>query len=83
MKKKGRLMIPINMRLPMTMISQIDERTANRSAFIRTAITKHLADESPTIIDSTTRQLMAALTSRDDVDPTLCLLLHALLRHQI
>jgi metal-responsive CopG/Arc/MetJ family transcriptional regulator len=79
MKRKGRIMIPINIRLPMTMIQQMDETQTNRSQFIRTAITKHLADDAPTVVDAPTRQLMAALSSRPDVDSTLRLLLVALL----
>lgn len=72
-------MIPINIRLPMTMIQEMDKSQTNRSQFIRTAITKHLADDAPTLVDAPTRQLMAALTSRPDCDPTLRLLLVALL----
>ena len=79
MKKKGRIMIPINIRLPMSMIEAMDEAQTNRSKFIRTAITKHLADDAPTVADADHRMLMAALSSRKDCDPTLRLLLVALL----
>lgn len=74
--------IPINIRLPLSMLNDVDSVSKNRSRFIRTAITKHLADDAPTIVDAPTRQLMAALSSRPDCDATLKLLLIALLNQQ-
>jgi len=46
--------------------------TQSRSRFISSAIEEKLDGESSqTIPESSTRQLMAAITSRDDVDETL------------
>jgi metal-responsive CopG/Arc/MetJ family transcriptional regulator len=46
--------------------------TQSRSRFISSAIEEKLDGESAqTIPESSTRQLMAAITSRDDVDDTL------------
>lgn len=72
-------MIPINIRLPAGIIKEVDDVARNRSAFIRAAIRKHLADDAPTIEDAPTRQLMAALSARDDCDDTLATLLKAML----
>ena len=46
--------------------------TQSRSKFISTAVSEKLDGESTqSIPESSTRQLMAAITSRDDVDDTL------------
>ena len=74
-----KIKIPINIRLPMRMLQDIDELTNNRSKFIRVAIEDKLSSDATTISDVSTRQLMAALAARDDVDETLSLLLYAML----
>jgi len=74
-----KMMIPINIRLPASIIQEVDDVARNRSAFIRAAIRKHLSDDAPTIADAPTRQLMAALASRTDCDSTLSTLLVAML----
>tara|TARA_Y100001937_G_C7120124_1_gene332165 strand:+ start:472 stop:714 length:243 start_codon:yes stop_codon:yes gene_type:complete len=78
-----RLMVPIHIRIPMRMLEEIEEASGSRSHFIRTAITKHLNDDAPTVADAGTRQLMAALVNRDDVDSTLRLLLKAMLENGV
>jgi len=52
----------------------------NQSDTVTRALRKYLdPDESSSVLDATTRQLMAALTSRTDIDGTLKkLLLHIL-----
>lgn len=78
-----KIMIPINIRLPADIIQEVDDLARNRSAFIRTAIRKHLSDDAPTIADAPTRQLMAALSSRKDCDETLATLLVAMLNREL
>ena len=65
----------ISITLPGNLFNEL-ERTLSysqsRSRFISAAIAEKLDGESTqTIVESTTRQLMAAITSRDDVDETL------------
>ena len=52
----------------------------NQSETVTRALRKYLdPDESSSVLDATTRQLMAALTSRSDIDaPLKKLLLHIL-----
>lgn len=73
-------MVPVHIRMPYSMLDAIEEASGSRSDFIRTAIRKHLVDDAPTIVDAPTRQLMAALSSREDCDSTLRLLLLAMLQ---
>jgi len=80
-----KMMIPINIRLPASMIEDVDNFTKNRSAFIRSSIKNHLAiceGSMPalTTADASAKQLMVALAAKDDVDATLKLLLDALVR---
>lgn len=74
-----RIMVPIHIRIPYSMLDAIEEASGSRSHFIRTAITKHLADDAPTVADAPARQLMVALSNREDCDSTLRLLLRAML----
>lgn len=73
----------ISITLPGNLFNEL-ERTLSysqsRSRFISAAIAEKLDDESPpTIEESTTTQLMAALLQREDIDKTLkALLLHIL-----
>jgi metal-responsive CopG/Arc/MetJ family transcriptional regulator len=73
----------ISITLPGNLFNEL-ERTLSysqsRSRFISSAIAEKLDDESPpTIEESTTTQLMAALLQREDIDKTLkALLLHIL-----
>lgn len=54
--------------------------TQSRSQFISAAIDEKLnGSDGFTVMEATTKQLMAALSSRDDVDQTLLALLHHIL----
>lgn len=80
MKKKS-VRVPIHVNIPLPILERLDEVAANRSGFITKAIRMRLDGDGGSIEDSTTRQLMAALAQRDDVDHTLSLLLFAMLKH--
>jgi metal-responsive CopG/Arc/MetJ family transcriptional regulator len=65
----------ISITIPGNLFNEL-ERTLSysqsRSRFISAAIAEKLSGESTqSILESTTRQLMAAITARDDVDETL------------
>ena len=80
-----KMMIPINIRLPASMIQDVDKFAKNRSQFIRSSIKRHLATcnqsmPALTTSDASAKQLMVALSLKPDVDPTLKLLLDALVR---
>ena len=72
-------MTAIHVSLPVRVLEDFDETlrfSQSRSAKITRLIQDDLNDDgSMTITDASTRQLMAALTSRDDVDETMKTLL--------
>lgn len=78
-KNRRFLKVPIHVTIPINILESIDAVTNNRSKFIVSAVTDKLHSDISTITDSTTRQLMAALTARDDCDPTLARLLRIML----
>jgi len=62
----------IHVTIPVRLLEDFDETlrfNQSRSAMIANLIQQHLAVDSATIATSTTRQLIAALHARDDVDP--------------
>jgi len=67
--------IPISIALPRSVVSRLDQVLAykdSRSAYIARAITNRLDEIGASSIgDAPTRQLMAALSSREDIDSTL------------
>ncbi len=67
--------IPISIALPRSVVARLDQVLAykdSRSAYIARAITDRLDEISASsIADANTRTLMAALTSREDIDSTL------------
>lgn len=67
--------IPISIALPRSVVSRLDQVLAyndSRSAYIARAITDRLNQlEASSIADANSRTLMAALTSREDIDSTL------------
>jgi len=67
--------IPISIALPRSVVSRLDQVLAykdSRSAYIARAITERLDEIGASSIgDAPTRQLMAALSSREDIDSTL------------
>ena len=72
-------MTAIHVSIPVRVLEDFDETlrfSQSRSAKITRLIQDDLNDDgSMTITDASTRQLMAALTSRDDVDDTMKTLL--------
>ena len=72
-------MTAIHVSIPVRVLEDFDETlrfNQSRSAKITRLIQDDLNDDgSMTITDASTRQLMAALTSRDDVDDTMKTLL--------
>ena len=72
-------MTAIHVSIPVRVLEDFDETlrfTQSRSAKITRLIQDDLNDDgSMTITDASTRQLMAALTSREDVDDTMKTLL--------
>ena len=73
----------ISITIPHKIFSELEHHlsyTQSRSQFISAAIDEKLnGSDGFTIMEATTNQLMAALSSRDDVDQTLlALLLHIL-----
>jgi metal-responsive CopG/Arc/MetJ family transcriptional regulator len=70
-KKKTQIMIPINIRLPLRLIEDVDEVSSNRSHYIRHAIRAKLSDDRFTVQDASPRQLMAALANHPNVEPIL------------
>ena len=79
MRKKRTVKVPIHVNIPLKVLDRLDDVAANRSGYITKAIMMRLDGDGGSIEDSTTRQLMAALAARPDVDPTLRLLLRAML----
>lgn len=73
--------IPISIALPRSVVTRLDQVLAykdSRSAYIARAITDRMNNlEASSVADAPSRQLMAALSSREDVDSTLK---HLLLR---
>jgi len=73
--------IAISIALPRSVVARLDQVLAykdSRSAYIARAITDRMNNlEASSVADAPSRQLMAALSSRDDVDSTLK---HLLLR---
>jgi len=65
--------------IPVELVHELRKKH-NQSETVTRALRKYLdPDESSSVLDATTRQLMAALTSRTDIDATLKkLLLHIL-----
>jgi len=67
--------IPISIALPSSVVARLDQVLAykdSRSAYIARAITDRLDEIGASSIgDAPTRQLMAALSSREDIDSTL------------
>ena len=62
----------IHVSIPVKLLEDFDETLRwkqSRSALIANLIQQHLACDQATIISSTTRQLIAALHARDDVEP--------------
>ena len=62
----------IHVSIPVKLLEDFDETlrwNQSRSALIANLIQQHLACDQATIISSTTRQLIAALHARDDVEP--------------
>ena len=73
--------IAISITLDRNIIDELDEILSakqSRSKFIQRCIEQKL-NGTNTILESTTRQLMAALTSREDCDPFLKKLLMQIL----
>jgi metal-responsive CopG/Arc/MetJ family transcriptional regulator len=73
--------IAISITLDRSIIDELDEILSakqSRSKFIQRCIEQKL-NGTNTILESTTRQLMAALTSREDCDPFLKKLLMQIL----
>jgi len=67
--------IPISIALPRSVVTRLDQVLSyndSRSAYIARAITDRLDEIGASSIgDAPTRQLMAALSSREDIDSTL------------
>jgi metal-responsive CopG/Arc/MetJ family transcriptional regulator len=73
--------VPVHVTLPYSLLKELDTETKNRSRFIAKAVRARLDGGSgATIEDATTRQLMAALAQREDVDRTLSQLLLVMLK---
>jgi len=70
-KKKPQIMVPINIRLPLRLIEDVDEVATNRSHYIRHAIRAKLADDRFTVQDASPKQLMAALANHPNCEPLL------------
>jgi len=67
--------IPISIAIPQSVVTRLDQVLAfneSRSAYITKAIRERMSQlEASSIADANSRTLMAALTSRDDIDSTL------------
>ena len=67
--------IPISIALPSSLVMRLDQVLAyndSRSAYIARAITDRMNQlKASSISDANSRTLMAALTSREDIDSTL------------
>ena len=83
MRRSSDPSIKFSISIPTSVNNKLERHLSynqSRSRFISSAIEEKLeGDVAPTIPELTTRQLMAALTSRDDIDDaTRRLLLHLL-----
>ena len=79
---KKNLMVPVHIRMPFKMLEAIEREARGRhgrSGWVRTAIQTRLDGNDDNISNASTRQLMAALSARDDVDKTLAQLLMLML----
>jgi len=74
--------VPIHVSIPLSLLERVDDVAANRSGYIVKALKMRLDGGGDSVEEATTRQLMAALAQRDDVDDTLSLLLFAMLKHR-
>jgi metal-responsive CopG/Arc/MetJ family transcriptional regulator len=67
--------IPISIAIPQSIVTRLDQVLAfneSRSAYITKAIKERMHSlEASSIADANSRTLMAALTSREDIDSTL------------
>jgi len=67
--------IPISVALPSSLVRRLDQElsySSSRSQYVAKAIRNYLDDlEASSIADASTRQLVAALTNRKDIDKTL------------
>ena len=77
--KRRTIKVPIHVNLPLSLLEQIDEVALNRSGFIKKACEAQVHGDVETVTMASTRQLMAALAARDDVDDTLSKLLIVML----
>ena len=79
--------IPISIALPKSVVARLDQVLAyndSRSAYIARAITDRMNQlKASSIADAPTRQLMAALSSREDIDSTLRHLLLQILAQKL
>jgi metal-responsive CopG/Arc/MetJ family transcriptional regulator len=69
---------PIHVTLPIRLLEDFDETlryNQSRSAKIAALITRELNSDNQVISEASTRQLMAAITARDDCENTLKVLL--------
>jgi len=82
MSKKRTVKVPIHVSIPLSLLERVDDVAANRSGYIVKALKMRLDGGGDSVEEATTRQLMAALAQRDDVDDTLSLLLFAMLKHR-
>ena len=80
-KKTSQIMIPINIRLPLRLIEEIDEVSNNRSHYIRHAIRAKLSDDRFTVQDASPKQLMAALANHPNVEPMLADILMMMIKN--
>lgn len=72
MKRSSKKTIPVHVTIPVRLLEDLDETlryNQSRSAMIANLIEQHLACSDAKIATSTTRQLIAALHARDDVEP--------------
>ena len=73
MKRRSKVKFTqIHVSVPVRLLEDFDQTlrfNQSRSAMIANLIQQHLAADNATIQTSTTRQLIAALHSRDDVEP--------------
>ena len=75
MRRAKNRTVKMSITMPLSIFNELERTlsyTQSRSKFISTAVSEKLDGESTqSIPESSTRQLMAAITSRDDVDETL------------
>jgi len=75
MRRAKNRTVKMSITVPLNIFNELERTlsyTQSRSKFISSAIAEKLDGTSPeSILESTTRQLMAAITARDDVDETL------------